>query len=142
MLLGSSISLFGLLRTATPKKLFAVKLFAMMHVGMATMRDAALMFITAMALLLALGLLGVPLLAAGFGLNEQGTWQSVTVALVLLATSGYIFVSLTTDLFSSSKYASDELLLTDYKQRYKPVLIAVVLLAVVLGLQYSKNRSY
>ena len=114
----------------------------MMHVGMATMRDAALMFITAMALLLAMGLLGVPLLAAGFGLNEQGTWQSVTVALVLLATSGYIFVSLTTDLFSSSKYASDELLLTDYKQRYKPVLIAVVLLAVVLGLQYSKNRSY
>lgn len=113
----------------------------MMHLGVATMRDAALMFITAMALLLAMGILGVPLLAAGFGLNEQGTWQSVTVGLILLATSGYIFVSLMTDLFSSSKYASDELLLTEYKQRYKPVLVAAVLLAVVLGLQYSKTRG-
>ncbi|NDD82368.1 MAG: hypothetical protein EBZ53_07400 [Verrucomicrobia bacterium] len=69
-------------------------------------------------------MLGVPLLSASFGLNEAGTWQSVSLALLILAASGYLLVLVLMDLFSTDAYKRDALLATDYKQRWKPLVLS------------------
>jgi len=107
------------------------------------LRDASLIVTVLMALLFSMGMLGVPLLSASFGLNEAGTWQSVSLALLILAASGYLLVLVLMDLFSADAYKRDALLATDYKQRWKPLVLVLAVLVVSGGLVYSKmTRGY
>jgi hypothetical protein len=105
----------------------------------AVLRDSSLMFETLVALFLSLALLGVPLLSSGFGITAAGSWQSVTVALVVLASSGYVFIQIVSDLFDKGS----RMLMPPSvdRKRWKPLLVLVIFLILCGALMYSKMRG-
>ena len=102
------------------------------------LRDSSLMFETIVALSLALALLGVPLLSSGFGITETGTWQSVTVAFLILAASGYVFIQIVSDLFDQGNRVLSPRMSGERWKAPLFLFIVVVLCSVIL---YSKMSS-
>jgi len=84
-------------------------------------QDASVLLVTVVSLLVALALLGVPLLANGIGLTGQGSWHTVFLALVVLVSSSYLFIQIVTDLFDANGNA--RILVSDKKQRWKPLTV-------------------
>ena len=102
------------------------------------LRDSSLMFETLVALFLSLALLGVPLLSNGFGITAAGSWQSVTVALIILAASGYVFIQIVSDLFDKGS----RILMppTVDRKRWKPLMVVFLFLVLCGVLIYTRLR--
>jgi len=97
------------------------------------------MFVTVTALLLSLALMGVPLLSAGFGISAGGTWHSVTVALIILVASGYIFIQIISDLFDGNRRVLKSP--SGTMNRWKPITLTLIMLMLCAVLVYFKMRS-
>jgi uncharacterized membrane protein len=104
----------------------------------ALLRDASLMFETIVALALALALFGVPLLSSGLGITAAGSWQSVSVAFVILAASGYVFIQIVSDLFDKGNRVLSPRLTGE---RWKAPLLLFLVVVLFIVLTYSKMSS-
>ena len=100
-------------------------------------QDSALVFVTITSVLLSLAMMGVPLLAAGFGITAAGSWQSVTVAMIILIASGYLFIQIVSDIFDKGRRSLKSL----PGKRWKPLSLTLIVLVVCAILVYMKMRS-
>ena len=98
------------------------------------LKDSALMFSALVSILFSLVLMGVPILAQGFGLGTDPSWQTITISLFSLIAGGYVLIEVLADVFSKNQ----KILQTPPGKRWKPLTSSLVLLLVVFGLMYSK----
>ena len=102
--------------------------------------DSSLIFLSVTSILFSLGMMGVPLLANGFGLSGAGSWHTIAVALIVMAAAGYLFIRILTDLFSG-KSSSYQTLITPKKQIWKPLTITGAFLVLCGVFVYMKLRT-
>ena len=101
--------------------------------------DSSVMFVTVISLLLSLAIMGVPLLASGFGITAGGSWHSVSVALVILIAAGYLFIQIISDLFDGQRRILKSAPGTH--NRWKPVALTLAILVLCAVLIYMKMRA-
>jgi len=89
------------------------------------MQDASLIFVTLVGLSLSLGMMGVPVLANGYGISASpASWHSYTLALIILAASGYLLVLILQDTFSDTNYRS-KIISSSAGGKWKPYMVAL-----------------
>jgi len=101
--------------------------------------DSSLIFVTIISLFLSLAMMGVPLLASGFGISAGGSWHSVTVALVILIAAGYLFIQIISDIFDNGRRVLKSSPGTN--NRWKPLVLALAMLVLCAVLVYMKMRA-
>lgn len=98
------------------------------------LKDSALILSAFISIFFSMILMGVPIMAQGFGLGVDPSWQTISVALIALVVGAYVLIAVLSDVFSKNQ----RILQTPAGKRWKPLTCSLVLLVVIFGLMYSK----